>query len=308
MEEVKYSFEDEHQQSKLQGFLTFLWNSRTKEFCGRDGASWAKVTFFYSIFYTLLGGFFIGMLAVFMSVIPLDKPTYYGESSSMSVRGLNPGLGFRPQINPEDHTIKFNPTVDVDALVGVQLYKRNLDIYLNAKYPEVDDNNLVDCEFNKTYHEQFSKGKSCKFDYKGISEAANCTSESSYGYKIGKPCVLVKVNKIVSWEPKSSGYIRIKCEGENAFDKDNLLNVEYHYEYLPDETEKPNKDEGKIQNKHFPFMGQKTYRQPFVWAVFEVSPNTLVNVECKAYADNIDNTDRLNRRGQTKFTLFVANN
>lgn len=304
MEEVKYSFDDEQPSSKLQGFLTFLWNSRTKEFCGRDGLSWAKVTFFYSIFYTLLSGFFIGMLAVFMSVMPMDKPTYYGESSQMSVRGLNPGLGFRPQINPEDHVIKFDPSVNIDESHGIQVYRRSLDIYLNAKYPK-EEKNLMPCDFNQTYHDEFSKGKSCEFNFVGISEAANCTNEHAYGYKTGHPCVLIKVNKIVSWQPKSSGYISIKCEGENAFDKDNINSVEYHYEYLPEETERPNKNEGKIQSKYFPFMGQKNYRQPFIWVRFTVNPNTIVNIECKAYADNIDNSDRLNRRGQTRFTLFV---
>ena len=39
--------------------------------------------------------------------------------------------------------------------------------------------------------------------------------------------------------------------------------------------------------------------------MFDVTPNTLVNIECKAFADNIDNSDRLNRRGQTKFSLYI---
>ena len=26
--------------SKLKGIVKFVWNSRTKEFCGRDGSSW----------------------------------------------------------------------------------------------------------------------------------------------------------------------------------------------------------------------------------------------------------------------------
>jgi hypothetical protein len=59
--------------------------------------------------------------------------------------------------------------------------------------------------------------------------------------------------------------------------------------------------------KYYPFMGSKAYRAPFVFATFDVAPNTLVNIECRAFdAGNIDNTDRLNRRGMTKFSVFVA--
>ncbi len=50
--------------------------------------------------------------------------------------------------------------------------------------------------------------------------------------------------------------------------------------------------------------GQKNYRAPFVWVRVEVTPNTLVNVECKAYAENIE-IERLNRRGLTKFALNI---
>jgi hypothetical protein len=47
MVEDKYTFEDEEEKkggcvSKLIGFGNFIWNSETKEFCGRDGMSWGK--------------------------------------------------------------------------------------------------------------------------------------------------------------------------------------------------------------------------------------------------------------------------
>ena len=48
------------------------------------------------------------------------------------------------------------------------------------------------------------------------------------------------------------------------------------------------------------------YSAPFIWAQFQIKSNTLVNIECKANATNIDNSDRMNRRGQTKFSLFIV--
>ena len=117
--------------SKLSGVGKFIWNSQTKEFLGRDGASWAKLSLFYAVFYAFLGGFFIGLLAIFASTMPADRPTYYGESSTMNIRGLNPGLGFRPQIDVEDHLIAFNPENKNDA-DGYEKFVKNLNLFLEA--------------------------------------------------------------------------------------------------------------------------------------------------------------------------------
>ena len=131
--EQEFTFEDNSHANKEKGsVLKFLWNSDTKEFLGRDGGSWAKVSLFYAVFYTCLGSFFVGMLAVFMYQMPRDVPTYYGKSSTMSMRGLNPGLGFRPQIDVEDHLIYYNPNVNDNPSNGYSKYVRNLKNFLDA--------------------------------------------------------------------------------------------------------------------------------------------------------------------------------
>jgi hypothetical protein len=53
------------------------------------------------------------------------------------------------------------------------------------------------------------------------------------------------------------------------------------------------------------FSSQKDYKAPFIWARFEVLLDTMVNIECRALAENIE-YERLNRRGLTKFTVYVA--
>ena len=52
-------------------------------------------------------------------------------------------------------------------------------------------------------------GKSCDFDYKTIYKDTPCTEENQFGYNTAKPCVLIKLNKIIDFVP--SGSLEIKC-------------------------------------------------------------------------------------------------
>jgi hypothetical protein len=90
------------------------------------------VSLFYAGFFLLLGTFFVGMLAVFMIVMPRDKPTYYGESGTIAVKGLNPALGFRPQIDVESHLISLNLATVESFNADDSIYTRNLVNFLNA--------------------------------------------------------------------------------------------------------------------------------------------------------------------------------
>lgn len=300
--EQEFRFDDNHHNEKENGgIMKFIWNSETKEFCGRDGGSWAKVSLFYAVFYFCLGSFFVGMLAVFMRVMPRDVPTYYGTSSTMNARGVNPGLGFRPQIDVEDHLIRFDPTVNDNLNLGKKQYVDNIKYFLAAKYPAYEDqSNIIDCEDGKTYDSELTSGKVCRLNYEEALKSTDCTAEKNYGFDTERPCILIKLNKIVSWTPADSSNVTIQCQGETSVDKDNLKAVEF-YSIGDKESFKT----GVLERKYFPYFNQNNYRAPFVFARFDIPSNTLVNIECKAYAPNIDNADRLNRRGQTKFSLYV---
>lgn len=298
---VQQEFVFDDADHKVEQKESFIWNSRTREFLGRDGASWAKISFFYAIFYTCLASFFVGMLAVFVHFMPRDVPTYVGESSTMSQRGLNPGLGFRPMVDVEDHLINYDPTTIDNPVDGYLRYVRNLKHFLDAKYGAPQENTL-DCKTNTTYHHELHGGKVCPFDYKTIFKNTPCTEENSFGYQSNQPCVLVKMNKIISWLPDTqTNSVSIQCAGETSVDKDNMRKITYH-----SEDSLNNKVEGHLLVKYFPYYNQKGYRAPFVWVQFDIAPNTLVNIECRAYAENIDNEDRLYRRGMTKFSLYIG--
>ena len=77
------------------------------------------------------------MLAVFMQIMPRDKPTYYGNEGTIAIKGLNPGLGFRPHINFENSLISYNPSVE-DGKDGYKKFAQNLENFLGAsKYSKI---------------------------------------------------------------------------------------------------------------------------------------------------------------------------
>jgi sodium/potassium-transporting ATPase subunit beta len=238
------------------------------------------------------------MLLIFYQIIDLNTPTYYNEDSVMSYRGVNPGLGFRPQLDPESELIK------VDAQ-KFEENKKSIQIFL-SKYEKLKD---------QTFSIE-AKGKSNRklsFNYKEIIKDTPCSEKNDFGYK-SNPCVIVKLNKIYGWTPKTEkkpenlnltdsvlakDAIYVTCSGDGGVDRDNIKEIEY-YSLLD------SREVGGIPVEYFPYQNQKNYLSPLVFVHFkQVEKNTLINIVCKAHAENIDNSDRINQRGMVRFQLFV---
>lgn len=84
----------------------------------------------------------------------------------------------------------------------------------------------------------------------------------------------------------------LTCVTQNPADKENIGPIRY----APSQT---------IPANHFPFTNQEGYQAPFIMVQFlQVSRGILVNVECKAWAENM----RYNRKeaeGSVHFELLV---
>jgi len=261
-----------------------------------------KLGVFYFFFYLGLAGFFCAMLAVFMAITPRDRPRYYSESSSMRTRSnpLSPGLGFRPQPDNQKNLVFVdkNPKNNEN-----EPFIKNLKQYLEIYYWKQEDNNLA--EENKFI----------------IYNPGSCTPENDYGYSSGKPCVLVKMNKIVGFKP-NPGYhsadkdafqsagcrvdpnaIPVHCYGEYPADSDNIGNLTYMSENGYD-----NKC-GSLETKWFPYTGKNerrdVYQAPYIWVQFNnPKRNVLINVICRVFAENIY-FDRKASRALTRFQIYI---
>lgn len=335
----------------IVGFLEFLWNSETKEFMGRDGASWAKISFFYAIFYAILGSCFIGMLAVLSRTLDPKVPTYTGISSIMAYakdfesgrKSVNPGLGYRPQLDPESSLILYSTSQLNDSFAAGDFLRlnRSLQVFFDHYYTTNENNTkneINDCVGQNIdeIRKELREGKYCKYDWKEVINYDNQGSNDTFGYLDEGPLVVLKLNRIYNWLPKSYSLedapdfvkdlaknngnkenienilkenVIVRCEGERAFDKDNLNRMKITYNSKSGvEAQQYKNSFGVLPFVYYPYLNQNGYQSPLVLVRFHVDDSTknlLLNVVCKAYAANIDSNDTLNRRGQTHFSLFV---
>ncbi|CAO2637533.1 Sodium/potassium-transporting ATPase subunit beta-1 [Lemmus lemmus] len=183
----------------------FIWNSEKKEFLGRTGGSWFKILLFYVIFYGCLAGIFIGTIQVMLLTINELKPTYQD-------RVAPPGLTQIPQIQKTEISFRPNDPKSYEAYVLNII--RFLEKYKDSA--QKDDMIFEDCgsmpsepkERGELNHERGER-KVCRFK---LDWLGNCSglNDDSFGYKEGKPCVIIKLNRVVGFKPKASGILKYR--------------------------------------------------------------------------------------------------
>ncbi|XP_030748680.1 sodium/potassium-transporting ATPase subunit beta-2-like [Sitophilus oryzae] len=300
---------------KWEAFSQFLWNSETKQFMGRTGASWAKILIFYIIFYAVLVGFFAVMLAVFFQTLDIKRPKWELDRSLI---GSNPGLGFRPM--PSDKNIESTLIWYKHSDKGnVQYWQKEINkflgVYNKSNNPHADK--LEECR-------QFqlpSPGKVC--DVKIDQMWHPCLKDAGYNFESseGGPCIFLKLNRIFNWNPeyfnsttiedpglKMSEELKreirdaeaqnkhrivwVTCEGENVADIEHIGPIRF----IPQKG---------FPSQYFPYTNQDGYISPLVAVYFEKPKRgVLINIECKAWARNIIH-DRVDRRGSVHFELMI---
>ena len=74
----------------------FFYNKRTRECCGRNGASFMKTIAYLMVFAATVSAFFGLCLWVFYQTLDNYTPKLQTTSSFI---GANPGLGYRPMLS-----------------------------------------------------------------------------------------------------------------------------------------------------------------------------------------------------------------
>lgn len=319
------------------GFAHFVWNSETSEFLGRTGMSWLKIGIFYVIYYAFLAGFFIVMLLIFYQTLEEYRPKWRVENG---IIGGNPGVGFRPR--PEEahieSTLIWFRSGDANGNWGdwVERYNKTFlkDYYEDQDNVEFIDKQTsvktkkVDCEVAPPGTNQL-----CKVNRDKLFQG-DCTYENNYGFKEGKPCIIIKLNKIYDWEPleydheynkppsdfpkELNGTFWANVEKQKELDKDDgnkdkePLNdrvwIECHGQN-PADVENMGPvvyyPEMGVSKRFYPYKNQDKYLSPVVFMQMQKPrQGVMIAIECKAWAKNIEHNSQ-ERRGLAHFEVMI---
>jgi len=290
------------------GWRTFLWNSEKREFLGRTGCSWFKIILFYVIFYVCLAGIFVGTIQALLLTLSSYKPTYQD-------RVAPPGLSHTPRSDKSE--IAFSMSDET----AIKKYTDTMSTFLE-KYNDdvqIDEMKFEDCGGTpQPYKDRgpldsnAGQRKACRFSRRLLGSCSGL-SDPFYGFKEGRPCLIVKLNRIVNFRPKAPSsneslpdslqaklqpnMIPIFCKNKRDEDADKVTEIKYF-----------GMGDG-FPLQYYPYYGKQLhpqYLQPLVAIQFSnITWNQEVRIECKAYGANIkySEKDRYQGRFDVKLTI-----
>ncbi|XP_070297469.1 sodium/potassium-transporting ATPase subunit beta-233-like, partial [Salvelinus sp. IW2-2015] len=137
--------------------------------------------------------------------------------------------------------------------------------------------------------------------------------DRDFGFKEGKPCLIVKLNRIVNFRPRPPSSNESIPEGAQTKVQPNVMPIFC--------TNKREEDAGKIGEvkyygigegfplQYYPYYGKllhPQYLQPLVALQFvNLTMNTELRIECRAYGENIgySEKDKFQGKFDVKFTV-----
>ncbi|XP_072113353.1 sodium/potassium-transporting ATPase subunit beta-2-like isoform X2 [Mobula birostris] len=222
----------------VEEWKAFLWNPRTQEFLGRSGTSWALILLFYLVFYTTLTGVFSLTMWVMLQTVNEYAPKYQD-------RITNPGVMIRP--TAESLVVGFN----VSQRATWQMYVNALNAYLDSYNDSVQVSTNDRCK-SGTYYLQEDSGyvrntpkRACQFNRTMLGPCSGL-EDHTYGYSEGRPCILVKMNKIIGFLPGEAMTPYVSCTGKTGD-----VSEVHELWYFP-----PN---GTLDLMYFPYYGKKAH-------------------------------------------------
>ncbi|KAM3605254.1 uncharacterized protein V6R79_023098 [Siganus canaliculatus] len=257
-----------------------IYNPRTGELLGRTASSWALILLFYLVFYCFLAGMFALTMWVMLLTLDDDVPRYRDRVPS-------PGLVIRP--NSLD--IMFNKS---DPQKYSQ-YVQHLDSFLKG-YNDTEQENNEDCPRGEYYLQEDTEDstkKACRFK-RGSLSLCSGLSDTSFGYSEGRPCILLKLNRIIGLKPRGDPYINCTAKRDTPV----------QMQYFP--------SEGRIDKMYFPYYGKKShgnYVQPLVAVKLLLTKedyNKELPVECRVEGSDLRNNDERDKfLGRVTFRIRV---
>uniref|UniRef100_A0A1A8RFP6 Sodium/potassium-transporting ATPase subunit beta n=1 Tax=Nothobranchius rachovii TaxID=451742 RepID=A0A1A8RFP6_9TELE len=290
------------------GWKKFLWNSETGELLGRTGGSWFKITLFYVVFYGLLAGIFVGTIQALLFTLSEYKPTWQD-------RVAPPGLSHTPRT--EKAEVSFTSKEFKTYLPYTEALKEFLSQYDEEKQRDqmkFEDCGLEPAEYKNRGDLESDMGqrKACRFS-RSLLGPCSGIDDRDFGFKEGKPCLIVKLNRIVNFRPRPPMSNDTIPEEVQPKVQPNVIPLHC--------THKKEEDAGKIGEikyfgigggfplQYYPYYGKRLhphYLQPLVALQFtNLTMKTELRIECKVYGENIDYNEKDRYQGRFEIKIKV---
>ncbi|KAM3616240.1 uncharacterized protein V6R79_014886 [Siganus canaliculatus] len=276
--EEKKERKEEKKETK-ESWKDFIYNPRTGEFIGRTTTSWGLVLLFYLIFYGFLAAMFTLTMWVMLQTLDENVPRHQD-------RVANPGLVIRPHAaeisfnrsDPTNYNNYIQQLHDILQQYNDSIQERN-DLCLVGEFTEQDDVPMK---------------KVCQFKRSTLRQCSGLP-DTSFGYAEGKPCIIIKMNRVVGLKPQGDPYINCTAK------RDSPLQMQY----FP--------SEGRLDKMFFPYYGKKAhpdYVQPVVAVQLLLTKddyNVEQTVECKVEGSDLRNDDDRDKfMGRVIFRVKVS--
>ncbi|XP_051859185.1 sodium/potassium-transporting ATPase subunit beta-1 isoform X2 [Drosophila albomicans] len=266
--------------------------------------TFGQLFLFYVIFYIILAILFAICMQGLLASVDDYKPKWQLEESLI---GTNPGLGFRPLSEQTERgsVIEF----DNKKPAEIEYWTGLLDDFLKD-YKQTEGRKMKHCDYNQSRN----PNDVCVVDE---NQFGPCSSANGYGYRVGKPCIFLKLNKIYGWVPEiydtpalnmpddlqhlfnqtsevERQKIWISCNGHYGKDKEQFQNISYY----------PSQG---IPTYYYPYLNQPGYLSPIVAVQFNSPPiGSMLDVECRAWAKNIIYSGSIrDRMGSVTFQFLM---
>ncbi|OXB80576.1 UNVERIFIED_CONTAM: hypothetical protein H355_014919 [Colinus virginianus] len=216
----------------MENFRRFVWNPETKLFMGRTLINWVWISLYYVAFYVVMTGIFALSIYCLMRTVNPYEPDYQDQLKS-------PGVTLRPDVyghrglqiyyNVSDNKTWEGLVTMLQTFLtgyqrgkkweekGLQNYCLNL-IFVTANievpHPAAQHPN-INCTSNTYFIQNTFDGPnntklSCKFTADMLQNCSGIT-DPTFGFPEGKPCFIVKMNRIIKFYPGNGTAPRVDC-------------------------------------------------------------------------------------------------
>nr|XP_036880666.1 potassium-transporting ATPase subunit beta isoform X2 [Manis javanica] len=239
---------------RMEEFQRYCWNPDTGQMLGRTLSRWVWISLYYVGFYVVMTGLFALCIYVLMSTLDPYTPDYQDQLKS-------PGVTLRPDVYGEKGLdISYNIS-DNRTWVGLALALHN---FLAGYSPASQEANVNCTSERYFFQEGFWAPNHTKFSCKFTADMLqNCSglADPSFGFAEGKPCFIIKMNRIVNFLPSNSTAPRADCAFRDQLPDKRPLQVDY---YPP---------MGTFSLHYFPYYGRKA-QHPHL-GTFPATPTPL---------------------------------